>query len=98
MMHTLAQDPCHALKLHRPPPPPPPPFSHRAQTKPVHVYKLVTKDTVDAKILELGKGKTVVNAALLDGDDGGGGGGKGKGSDALSMSAMLKDALKSFLG
>jgi SWI/SNF-related matrix-associated actin-dependent regulator 1 of chromatin subfamily A len=75
---------------------------HRiGQTKPVGVYKLVTAGTVDARILELGERKTVVNKVLLDSDqqqagseDGSGGGG-GKG--APSMSSMLKDALRSFL-
>ena len=69
---------------------------HRiGQTRPVTVFKLVTKGTVDAKILELGKRKTEVNAALLDGDEyAATGGARG---DAQSMSSMLKDALKSFL-
>jgi len=59
----------------------------------VTIYKLVTDGTVDARILDLGKRKAEVNAALLDGDESAP---KGK-RETQSMSSMLKDALKSFL-
>jgi len=72
---------------------------HRiGQTKPVTVYKLVTANTVDANILDLGKRKAEVNSALLDDGASSEGtpaaGGKG---EVQSMSNMLKNALKSFL-
>jgi len=71
---------------------------HRiGQTKPVQVYKLVTRGTVDARILELGRRKTEVNAELLDDQHGGPNGGGPNGGEAPSMSSMLKDALRSFL-
>ena len=61
------------------------------------VYKLVTRGTVDARILELGRRKTEVNAELLDDQHGGPNGGGPNGGEAPSMSSMLKDALRSFL-
>jgi len=57
------------------------------------VFKLVTGNTVDAKILELGKEKSSVNSALLDE----GAEGEGSKGETQSMSRMLKDALRSFL-
>ncbi len=68
-----------------------PQFALDLKTRPVTVYKLVTAGTVDAQILEMGKRKTEVTAALLDEQA------TDPKAEAQSMSMMLKDALRSFL-
>jgi SWI/SNF-related matrix-associated actin-dependent regulator 1 of chromatin subfamily A len=76
--------------------------SHRlGQSRPVSVYRLVTSDTVDAKIVAIAERKLSLDAAVLraDDDDGGGGGeGGGGGKDAKaaesrSMAALLTGLL-----
>ena len=68
---------------------------HRiGQTRPVTVYKLVTAGTVDARILEMGRRKNQVNSMLMGDQQQGGAGG---GEDAISVSGMLKDALRLFI-
>jgi SNF2 family DNA or RNA helicase len=50
--------------------------SHRiGQTKPVTVYKLVAKDTVDSDIYKMQEKKTKMNAAIMESHSHGGSGG-----------------------
>ena len=69
---------------------------HRiGQTRPVTVYKLVTANTVDAKILEMGKRKNEVNTMLMG--DGGRASSTELEDENMSVSGMLKDALRLFI-
>jgi SWI/SNF-related matrix-associated actin-dependent regulator 1 of chromatin subfamily A len=78
--------------------------SHRlGQQRPVSVYRLVTSDTVDAKIVAIAERKLSLDAAVLnadgdgggaEGDAGGGGGGKdAKAAESRSMAALLTGLL-----
>ena len=75
--------------------------SHRlGQTRPVTVYRLVTQDTVDAKIVAIAERKLSLDAAVLAADDDTGGDaeptGDGKASraaEARSMAALLQGLL-----
>jgi SWI/SNF-related matrix-associated actin-dependent regulator 1 of chromatin subfamily A len=76
--------------------------SHRlGQTRPVTVYRLVTQDTVDAKIVAIAERKLSLDAAVLAADDDTGGDaepvGDGKASraaEARSMAALLQGMLE----
>ena len=76
--------------------------SHRlGQTRPVTVYRLVTQDTVDAKIVAIAERKLSLDAAVLAAEDDTGGDaepvGDGKASraaEARSMAALLQGMLE----
>lgn len=77
--------------------------SHRlGQTRPVTVYRLVTQDTVDAKIVAIAERKLSLDAAVLKADDDEGEGGAEEGggdvkasraAEARSMAALLQGML-----
>ncbi len=68
--------------------------AHRlGQTKPVTIYRLVTADTVDAKIVAIAERKLTLDAAVLS--DGGAGEGKeAKAAESRSMAALLQGLLQ----
>ena len=62
--------------------------AHRVgQTRPVHVYRLITRHTVEQRILQVAQNKSCINAAVMQ--DGGEGGDLG-GPKGMSMAEMVK--------
>ena len=68
---------------------------HRiGQKKPVTVYRLVVRDTVDEGIYRMGERKKVVNRAVLG--DAGGGAATQKKEDQVAISSILSRAIRTY--
>ena len=70
-----------------------------AQTKPVTVYRMVAASTVDEAILKMAERKSALDAAVLEGPEGGPraegeDGGGGDKNNAKTMAAMLAEMLQ----
>uniref|UniRef100_M4C517 ATP-dependent helicase n=1 Tax=Hyaloperonospora arabidopsidis (strain Emoy2) TaxID=559515 RepID=M4C517_HYAAE len=70
---------------------------HRiGQTKPVSIYKLVSENTVDHDIYELGKSKTELNHKILDKLNAHSDGNKRKKSDTVTVEMMLASVISDY--